>query len=150
MSNSADSYLIDPTPREDYLNWLETYKKDYNTVWQAECAKVFKNNSLVHAWYTKLVPSRVSETDFYSRYFYRVHILDKEEQVRRALVSKLSSNSNSDQKQVAADLSWGEDGDEDLVSSSTSTETQSQSGSDIEQTSSTPSNENGVDVSSTS
>ena len=57
----------------------------------------------VRSLYTKLVPSAISHADFWQRYFYKIHQLEKDEE-RRAALKKRADASNHE-------LEW--DGDEE-------------------------------------
>jgi len=88
----------DPTFEE----WASTFNIGAYT---ETITHLLTSNESVREFHTRLVPAQVSYRDFWCRYYYRLHILDQEEQRRAALV-KSTIESNEDD-----DFNWDDEDD---------------------------------------
>ncbi|XP_043540510.1 BSD domain-containing protein 1-like isoform X2 [Chiloscyllium plagiosum] len=90
-------------PDEQYNSWLLSF-----TLADEKCiiSDLLDNNPPIRDLYAKLVPSEITHSDFWSRYFYRVHQLHQEEARRTALKQR------AEQSTYSVDLKWEDDEDE--------------------------------------
>ncbi|GFR93493.1 BSD domain-containing protein 1 [Elysia marginata] len=100
----AGTYMDPPRGSpEQYSMWLESFSLDEH---KGEISELLVSQVEVRALYTKLVPSEVSNADFWQRYFYRVHQLQCDEARKQALMMR------ADQTGGKESVSWDDD-DED-------------------------------------
>ncbi|RUS69150.1 hypothetical protein EGW08_023089 [Elysia chlorotica] len=100
----AGTYMDPPRGApEQYSMWLESFSLDQH---KGEISELLVSKVEVRALYTKLVPSEVSNADFWQRYFYRVHQLQCDEARKQALMMR------ADQAGGKESVSWDDD-DED-------------------------------------
>ncbi|GFO37107.1 BSD domain-containing protein 1 [Plakobranchus ocellatus] len=101
----ASTYMDPPRGApEQYSMWLESFSLEQH---KGEISELLVSKVEVRALYTKLVPSEVSNADFWQRYFYRVHQLQCDEARKQALMMR------ADQAGGKESVSWDDDDDED-------------------------------------
>jgi hypothetical protein len=98
------TYTADPVPEDGYREWLATFDLDSM---KGKVSELLVSNVEVRALYTQLVPLTVSNLDFWSRYFFKLHQLEEEEARRMELMKR------ADRVDGAKELGWDEEDDED-------------------------------------
>jgi len=82
------------------LNW----KKDFHIQEKTDdISRLLTNVDKIREAHSKLVPVAVSYTDFWERYYYKLHKLNIEEERRAALV-KRATNQNVDEEELGWDV----------------------------------------------
>ena len=87
----------------EYTRWMETYNGEKHV---EEISTLLSNNASIKALFTQLVPSELSEQEFWGRYFFKVERAQKKEERRLVLLDKT--------KQIATEMSnvdfgWDDD-----------------------------------------
>ncbi|XP_019633254.1 PREDICTED: BSD domain-containing protein 1-like isoform X1 [Branchiostoma belcheri] len=104
MQIDPGTYCNEPDgPQDLYIKWLETF--DLEGI-KGDISDLLVAKNEVRALYTRLVPSAVSHSEFWQRYFYKLHQLQQDEARRAALMERADNTSPSD------DLGWEDDEDE--------------------------------------
>ncbi|XP_024980718.1 BSD domain-containing protein 1 [Cynara cardunculus var. scolymus] len=107
IQTDARTYCVDPEDIDDYSNWKLGFLLDDK---ESEIEKLIGDNGSIEAIYRKLVPNEVDDGSFWSRYFYRVHKLKQQEDMRANLVRR--SLTADDEEELSWDVD-DEDEDED-------------------------------------
>lgn len=98
-----NTYCTEPEDEVEFDKWRsESFVLEEN---KEEIEKIYSENGFVKEIYNQVVPNRVDDAGFWSRYFYRVHKLKQAEEARALLVQKAISGEEED-------LTWDFD-DED-------------------------------------
>lgn len=104
IRSDTRTYCEDPEDLDDYNNWKLGFvvgdKKD-------EIEKLVGDNGDLAGIYSKVVPNEVDDGTFWYRYFYKVHKLKQQEDMRAKLVKRSLSVDDEEE------LSWDVDDDED-------------------------------------
>ncbi|KAK9057292.1 hypothetical protein SSX86_022127 [Deinandra increscens subsp. villosa] len=104
IRSDARGYCEDPEDIEDYNNWKLGFvvgdKKD-------EIEKLVGEDGALEGIYSKVVPNEVDDATFWFRYFYKVHKLRQQEEMRAKLVNRSLSVDDEEE------LSWDVDDDDD-------------------------------------
>ncbi|XP_069751155.1 BSD domain-containing protein 1 isoform X2 [Narcine bancroftii] len=97
------TYCNEPDgPLELYDAWVADFNLDDQ---KGEISDLLVNSPSVRALYTKMVPAAVSHSEFWHRYFYKLHQLEQEETRRIALKQRAEQTSHSEE------LRWEEEED---------------------------------------
>lgn len=96
-------------PEGLFREWLEVFNLDDH---KTKMSELLVQNPAVRAIYTQLVPTAVSHTVFWQRYFYRVFQLDAEERKREELLARANKETT---KEDDTDGGWGDDDDDDDI-----------------------------------
>lgn len=108
LASDASTYTQEPDPSdhlaEDWTSWLAHLDLDSR---QGEISELMINNSTVRRMYSKLVPAEVSHKLFWARYFYKVHLIEKQE-VKRQVLKKRAEQAKEEDDQ---DINWDDDDD---------------------------------------
>jgi hypothetical protein len=108
LASDPDSFLKDPDPSdttpEEWTVWLADLDLDRR---QGEISELMINNVNIRKHYSKLVPGDVSHKLFWARYFYRVHLIEKQE-VKRQVLKKRAEQAKVDTEQ---EINWDDDED---------------------------------------
>ncbi|KAJ8573771.1 hypothetical protein K7X08_010282 [Anisodus acutangulus] len=97
----AKTYCEEPEDLVDYNEWKLGFVLE-----DGEVEDLIKENGVIDEIYMEVVPSRVDHEAFWSRYFYKVYRIRKEEEARARLVKRAISGEEEEE------LSWDVD-DED-------------------------------------
>ncbi|KAI3829664.1 hypothetical protein L1987_03791 [Smallanthus sonchifolius] len=104
IRSDARAYCEDPEDVDDYNNWKLGFvvgdRRD-------EIEELIGENGPLEGIYSKIVPSEVDDGTFWFRYFYKVHKLKQQEEMRARLVKRSLSVDDDEEE-----LSWDVD-DED-------------------------------------
>ncbi|XP_050220557.1 uncharacterized protein LOC126670778 [Mercurialis annua] len=99
-----NTYCNEPEDKVDYENWRLGVFNMEDT--ESEINSLISENKVIKEIYDEVVPSKVDNQTFWSRYFYKLHKLKRAEEARSLLVKRAISDED--------DLSWDfEDEDED-------------------------------------
>jgi len=110
LASDTDTYTGDPDlsdcGAEEWTAYLGDLDLDKR---QGEISELMINNNHIRKNYSSLVPGKVQHKLFWARYFYKVHLIEKQEAKRQVLKKR------AEQTKVDSDseINWDED-DEDL------------------------------------
>merc|ERR1712098_470868 len=96
----------DPDPgdslAEDWVGWLAELELDKR---QGEISELMINNTNIRKHYSALVPATVQHKLFWGRYFYKVHLIEKQE-MKRQVLKKRAEQAKADSD---TEINWDED-----------------------------------------
>lgn len=101
---SPATYCNEPDNSAEFELWRESFDLDAR---KEELSLLMLDSKEVRSLYTKLVPEAVSHVDFWTRYFYKKHQLEKAEERRAKLVERAQTTDTS--------LGWDDEDDFDVV-----------------------------------
>ncbi|KAD3338233.1 hypothetical protein E3N88_33754 [Mikania micrantha] len=108
IRSDSRAFCEDPEDLDDYNSWKLGFvigdKKD-------EIENLVGDNGPLEAIYSKIVPGEVDDATFWFRYFYKVHKLKQQEEVRAKLVKR--SLSVDDDEELSWDVDDEDQADED-------------------------------------
>jgi hypothetical protein len=87
LQNDESTYLNDPTPFETYENWRQTTDFNVDTR-KGDIAQLLIDAPHVRSFYAQLVPAQTTHSDFWSRYYFRIHQIEEEEARRTQLLRR--------------------------------------------------------------
>ncbi|KAJ6981059.1 hypothetical protein NC653_024446 [Populus alba x Populus x berolinensis] len=104
FQSDLDTYCSEPEDKVDYEKWklgglVMDEKKE-------EIERLITENGVIRDIYNEVVPNRVDDESFWSRYFYRMLKLKQAEEARALLVKRVISGDEED-------LSWDFDDDKE-------------------------------------
>lgn len=109
LASDGSTYSSDPDPgdslAEDWVGWLAELDLDRR---QGEISELMINNTNIRKHYSTLVPGTVQHKLFWARYFYKVHLIEKQE-VKRQVLKKRAEQTKADSDN---DINWDEDEDD--------------------------------------
>jgi len=112
LSSDQSTYTKDPDPgdslAEDWVSWLAELDLDRR---QGEISELMINNTNIRKHYSTLVPGSVQHKLFWARYFYKVHLIEKQE-VKRQVLKKRAEQTKVDSDN---EINWDEDDDLETV-----------------------------------
>jgi len=109
LASHQETYSEDPHPEdcpsEEWAAWLADLDLDRR---QGEISELMINNNNIRKNYSSLVPSKVQHKLFWARYFFKVHLIEKQEAKRQVLKKR------AEQTKVDSDseINWDEDDDD--------------------------------------
>ncbi|KAA8550908.1 hypothetical protein F0562_002592 [Nyssa sinensis] len=110
IQSDVNTYCEEPEDSDDYSKWKSGFVLEDKS---EEFGNLIEENEAMEEIYKRVVPNVVDHETFWCRYFYRVHKLKQQEDVRANLVKRAISADNEEE------LSWDvDDEDEDLNGSS--------------------------------
>ncbi|KAM3829699.1 BSD domain-containing protein 1 isoform 5-T6 [Vipera latastei] len=98
-------------PPELFEAWLLHFSLEEK---KGQISELLGNSPSIRSLYSKMVPVAVSHSEFWQRYFYKVHQLEQEELRREALKQRAEHSVHSE------DPGWEEEEEEEFVGSSSS------------------------------
>jgi len=108
LASDQETYTSDPDSRdttpEEWTAWLAEMDLDRR---QGEISELMINNTNLRKHYSSLVPSTVQHKLFWARYFYKVHLIEKQE-VKRQVLKKRAEQTKADSDN---EINWDEDDD---------------------------------------
>ncbi|KAJ2239495.1 hypothetical protein GGI13_007997 [Coemansia sp. RSA 455] len=106
IQESADTYLVDPRGQVNtgFMEFIGEFSLDDQ---QDEIDVLRKENHVVAQMHKELVPEKVTEAEFWTRYFYQAWMVDQEENRRKKLVEAAVAAAVEDE------FSWDMDEDEE-------------------------------------
>lgn len=105
IQTNPGTFCTDPDDVQDFNVWMSTFDVDSM---KSTIAELLVDSGPIRALYTKLVPTALSHTVFWQRYFYRVHLLEADE-ARKAKLKHRADKLQSEKEQ----LSWPDKDDWD-------------------------------------
>jgi len=109
LASDTETYTGDPDPSdcgaEEWTAYLGDLDLDRR---QGEISELMINNNHIRKNYSSLVPGKVQHKLFWARYFYKVHLIEKQEAKRQVLKKR------AEQTKVDSDseINWDEDDDD--------------------------------------
>ncbi|XP_018422043.1 PREDICTED: BSD domain-containing protein 1 [Nanorana parkeri] len=108
LQSDPATYCNEPDgPPELFDDWLTHWDTEQR---KAEISDLLVSSPSIRALYTKMVPAAVSHSEFWQRYFYKVHQLEQEEARRDALKQRADQSVHSEEPR------WEEE-EEDFIGS---------------------------------
>jgi len=101
LQTELSTYCTEPTDQEEFVAWKQHFKVSNIT----DDISRLGSNDKIREIHTKLVPVAVSYTDYWERYFYKLHKLNQEEERRAALVKRATTSEQVDEE----DLRWDDE-----------------------------------------
>jgi len=112
LASDQTTYTTDPDPgdslAEDWVGWLAELELDKR---QGEISELMINNTNIRKHYSTLVPATVQHKLFWARYFYKVHLIEKQE-VKRQVLKKRAEQTKAESDN---EINWDEDDDLETV-----------------------------------
>ncbi|NWS47470.1 BSDC1 protein, partial [Probosciger aterrimus] len=106
LQSDPATYCNEPDgPAELFEAWLSQFNLEDK---KGEIAELLATSPSIRALYTKMVPAAVSHSEFWQRYFYKVHRLEQDEARREALKQRAEQSIHREEP------SWEEDEEEFL------------------------------------
>lgn len=106
LGSDPTTYTKDPDPQdalaEDWTSYLATLDLDSR---QGEISELMINSAHIRKNYSNLVPSTVPHKLFWARYFFKVHLIEKQE-VKRQVLKKRAEQAKVDSD---SEINWDED-----------------------------------------
>lgn len=104
IQSDANSYCEEPEDLEDYNKWKLGFVLEEKS---DEVKSLIEENESIEGMYKRVVPNVVDHETFWFRYFFRVHKLKLQENVRANLVKRAISSEDDEE------LTWDVDDDND-------------------------------------
>jgi len=104
LQSDVNTYLDEPEDLVNFNEWKLGFVLDDKV---DEIENLIKENDVVDEIYVKIVPSKIDDEIFWSRYFYKLHKLKQAEDARAKFVKRAISGDEEE------DLSWDFDDDDD-------------------------------------
>ncbi|PNY07192.1 bsd domain-containing protein 1-like [Trifolium pratense] len=104
LQSDVNTYLEEPEDLGNFNEWKLGFEMDNK---EEEIESLIKENDAVEEIYEKVVPRKIDDERFWSRYFYKLHKLKQAEDARATLVKRAISGNEEE------DLSWDFDDDDD-------------------------------------
>lgn len=101
LRTNPATYCNEAEDMVHFLQWTESFNVEGQEI-KAEISDVMVECTEVRALYSKLVPSAVAHNDFWTRYFYKLSLLESAESKRSALVERATTDEEDDLE------SWGD------------------------------------------
>ncbi|XP_069478572.1 BSD domain-containing protein 1 isoform X2 [Ambystoma mexicanum] len=94
LQSDPATYCNEPDgPSELFESWLSQWRlQDV----KGEISELLVNSPSIRALYTKMVPAAVSHSEFWQRYFYKVHTLEQDEARRCALKQRAEQSAQEE------------------------------------------------------
>lgn len=106
MQCDPETYSAKPNDLDGcFTSWSSDFDLESK---RSEMSNLLAQESSIRAIYTKLVPNQISHSTFWQRYFYSIHIIEKEEHLREELLARASLEESKED-------ACGWDDDEDVV-----------------------------------
>lgn len=102
---SPATYCNEPEDMSDFLRWLIDFDLESDKT-KAEMSDLLVETPQVRSLYSKLVPEAVTHSDFWQRYYYRLHTFNEAEMRRSRLVERANTEDEDEELD-----SWGSDTD---------------------------------------
>ncbi|CBY34857.1 unnamed protein product [Oikopleura dioica] len=101
LRTNPATYCNEAEDMVHFLQWTESFNVEGQEI-KAEISDIMVECLEVRALYSKLVPSAVAHNDFWTRYFYKLSMLETAESKRSALVERATTDEEEDLE------SWGD------------------------------------------
>jgi len=111
LASDQETFTSDPDlsdcSSEEWTAWLAGLDLDKR---QGEISELMINNNNIRKNYSSLVPGKVQHKLFWARYFYKVHLIEKQE-AKRQVLKKRAEQTKVDEDN---EINWDDDEDDDL------------------------------------
>ncbi|KAK2990533.1 hypothetical protein RJ640_019813 [Escallonia rubra] len=104
IRSDVNTYIEEPEDLDDFNKWKSGFLLEEKS---EEVGNLIKDNAVMEGIYKKVVPNEVDRDTFWCRYFYRVHKLKLQEDLRANLVRRAISIDYDEE------LSWDVEDDDD-------------------------------------
>lgn len=112
LQSSQSTYLNEPDQtNSEFIEWKSKFSTEAQ---KSIISELLIQNSSMRLLYSQLVPSQLTNDDFWSRYFYRVYLLEEENKKRVKLLERADNQVVKDNEQDTLD--WDEDEHDEEVS----------------------------------
>jgi len=101
LRTNPATYCNEAEDMVHFLQWTESFNVEGQEI-KAEISDIMVECPEVRALYSKLVPSAVAHNDFWTRYFYKLSMLETAESKRQSLVERATTDEEEDLE------SWGD------------------------------------------
>eukprot|EP01116_Phalansterium_solitarium_P019035 TRINITY_DN5206_c1_g1_i1.p1 TRINITY_DN5206_c1_g1~~TRINITY_DN5206_c1_g1_i1.p1 ORF type:complete len:336 (+),score=95.30 TRINITY_DN5206_c1_g1_i1:85-1092(+) len=105
LQSELSTFCTDPTDAEEYAEWQKTFAINEKT---DEISRLLTSNEKTREIHTKVVPLAVTYNDFWTRYYFKAHKLEQEEERRLALMKRAAASSTADELEIG----WDDETDE--------------------------------------
>eukprot|EP00466_Bigelowiella_natans_P000453 jgi/Bigna1/84933/estExt_fgenesh1_pg.C_10409 len=102
MRSTRTSYTENPTDTK-FKEYLNAFGSKHENELKEEVLDTLNNEEDVRGFYTSLVPDTVTDQEFWARYFFRVKMLQKEEERRKFLLARLKKDDKSPKRELERD-----------------------------------------------
>ncbi|GAB1600183.1 BSD domain-containing protein 1-like isoform X1 [Argonauta hians] len=109
------TYCNPPASGDKFANWLKTFELENE---KGSISELLVSNASIRALYTNLVPTTVSHTEFWHRYFYKIHQLQQDE-ARKLALMKRAEQTKDDSFSWDEDEDWSADEETEVIKHST-------------------------------
>ncbi|CAF3698884.1 unnamed protein product [Rotaria socialis] len=113
LQNDESTYLSDPIPDEAYETWRQTTNFNVEAR-KGDISRLLIDVPHVRSYYARFVPAQTTHLDFWSRYYYRLHLIEEEETRRTQLLRRAHEicSENNDNTGKNNENDWDEPDDE--------------------------------------
>ncbi|CAF3076901.1 unnamed protein product [Rotaria socialis] len=113
LQNDESTYLSDPIPDEAYETWRQTTNFNVEAR-KGDISRLLIDVPHVRSYYARFVPAQTTHVDFWSRYYYRLHLIEEEETRRTQLLRRAHEicSENNDNTGKNNENDWDEPDDE--------------------------------------
>ncbi|CAI9727357.1 Hypothetical predicted protein [Octopus vulgaris] len=109
------TYCNPPSSTDKFTEWLKTFELENE---KGSISELLVSNANIRALYTNLVPTTVSHTEFWHRYFYKIHQLQQDE-ARKLALMKRADECKDDAFSWDDDEDWSADEETEVINHST-------------------------------
>lgn len=117
-------YLHD-SDSEDFIKWKENFNLD---IFKSTMSELLIENSSMRIIYSKLVPARLSNEQFWCRYFFRINIFEEEQRKRIKLLERVKDNSSLITEES---IDWEDDTEDNNIANNSITVNANENGNSI-------------------
>jgi len=103
MRRDPATYTEEPAPSDEWTQFGSTFRLSDHS---QEVSRLLANHAAMRSVHGRLVPATVTQEQFWERYFFHVHLLDRDEQRRRELLEGVSGQRCRWRVQSTARESW--------------------------------------------
>ncbi|CAF1171545.1 unnamed protein product [Rotaria magnacalcarata] len=109
LQNDESTYLSDPIPYEAYETWRQTTNFNVEAR-KGDISRLLIDVPHVRSYYARFVPAQTTHVDFWSRYYYRLHLIEEEETRRTQLLRRAHEicSENNDNPGKTDENDWDE------------------------------------------
>ncbi|EGG22487.1 hypothetical protein DFA_04615 [Cavenderia fasciculata] len=112
LTNIDDTLYLADKNHKEYQTFKENFQlANYRELVISALTGSDNNLIVVQRNYNRLVPSKVTEFDFWCRYFYQEHVVKNQQQRRAQLITEAIKNLDEDDENI----NWDDDEDEDDI-----------------------------------
>jgi hypothetical protein len=87
VQHDPSTYLTDPVPNDAYEEWLRSNEFNVETR-KGDITQLLMQAPHVRSFFARFVPAQTTHAEFWSRYYFRLHLIDEEEERRARLLRR--------------------------------------------------------------